>query len=261
MTRSLYILDPRRQRLGHHSRVYCRSHQSPRRGLARRRPKRIAMLRAKIDLRQPSLLLRPRTVTAATVSSQGLKNTQFPRFGAGINLHTSKGHIMRLIGASRSALQVCTGAPTSLPRELHSSDLPMRPRGVPERAHRRTPPLPRACRVSSGLCCSFIKSTRLRLDPQGYIAGDAGVTQRSAHKRSLQCSAKLCPCETERARDGSVNILSLRTLRVFSDHKQETDSSTKGLVCLPLNQVNDSLSRRKWLESAEARLSNSASLL
>ena len=27
-------------------------------------------------------------------------------------------------------------------------------------------------------------------------------------------------------------ILSLRTLRVFSDHKQETDSSTKGLVCL-----------------------------
>ena len=45
-----------------------------------------AMLRAKIDLRQPSFLLRPRTVTA-TVSSQGLKNTQFPRFGAEIILH------------------------------------------------------------------------------------------------------------------------------------------------------------------------------
>jgi len=39
-----------------------------------------AMLRAKIDLRQPSFLHRPRTVTA-TVSSQGLKNTRFPRFG------------------------------------------------------------------------------------------------------------------------------------------------------------------------------------
>jgi hypothetical protein len=44
------------------------------------------MLRAKIDLRQPSFLLRPRTVTA-TVLSQGLKNTQFPRFGAGINMY------------------------------------------------------------------------------------------------------------------------------------------------------------------------------
>ena len=43
--------------------------------------------------------------------------------------------------------------------------------------------------------------------------------------------------DRERARDGSVNVLSQRTLRVFSDHKQETDSSTKGLVCLPLNQV------------------------
>ena len=93
---------------------------------------------------------------------------------------------------------LCTGAPTSLPRELHSSDLHMRSRGVPERAHRRTSPLPRACRVNPGLCCSFMKSTRLRLDPQGYIAGDAGVTQRSAHKRSLQCSTTLCPCETER---------------------------------------------------------------
>jgi hypothetical protein len=38
--------------------------------------------------------------------------------------------------------------------------------------------------------------------------------------------------DRERARDGSVNVLSQRTLRVFSDHKQETDSSTKGLVCL-----------------------------
>jgi hypothetical protein len=47
--------------------------------------------------------------------------------------------------------------------------------------------------------------------------------------------------DRERARDGSVNVLSLRTLRVFSDHKQETDSSTKGLVCLPRNQVKDSL--------------------
>jgi len=93
---------------------------------------------------------------------------------------------------------LCTGAPTSLPRELHSSDLHMRSRGVPERAHRRTSPLPRACSVNPGLCCSFMKSTRLRLDPQGYIAGDAGVTQRSAHKRSLQCSTTLCPCETER---------------------------------------------------------------
>ena len=156
-----------------------------------------AMLRAKIDLRQPSFLLRPRTVTA-TVSSQGLKNTQFPRFGAEMILHiigmrTSDGH-----SEIRRHSVLCTGAPTSLPRELHSSDLHMRPRGVPERAHRRTSPLPRACRVNPGLCCSFMKSTRLRLDPQGYIAGDAGVTQRSAHKRSLQCSTTLCPCETER---------------------------------------------------------------
>ncbi len=151
------------------------------------------MLRAKIDLRQPSFLLRPRTVTA-TVSSQGLKNTQFPRFGAEINLHIIG---MRTSLRDPRANVLCTGAPTSLPRELHSSDLHMRPRGVPERAHRRTP-LPRACRVNPGLCCSFMKSTRLRLDPQGYIAGDADVTQRSAHKRSLQCSTTLCPCETER---------------------------------------------------------------
>jgi hypothetical protein len=48
------------------------------------------MLREKIDLRQPSFLPRPRTVTA-TVSSQGLKNTQFPRFGAGIILHIIAG--------------------------------------------------------------------------------------------------------------------------------------------------------------------------
>jgi hypothetical protein len=41
--------------------------------------------------------------------------------------------------------------------------------------------------------------------------------------------------DRERARDGSVNVLSQRTLRVFSDHKQETDSSTKGLVCLSRN--------------------------
>ena len=153
-----------------------------------------AMLRAKIDLRQPSFLLRPRTVTA-TVSSQGLKNTQFPRFGAEIILHIIG---MRTSLRDPRTSVLCTGAPTSLPRELHSSDLHMRPRGVPERAHRRTSPLPRACRVNPGLCCSFMKSTRLRLDPQGYIAGDAGVTQRSAHKRSLQCSTTLCPCETER---------------------------------------------------------------
>ena len=36
------------------------------------------MLRAKIDLRQPSFLLRPRTVTA-TVSSQGLKEHPVPK--------------------------------------------------------------------------------------------------------------------------------------------------------------------------------------
>ena len=51
------------------------------------------MLRAKIDLgqyRQPSFLLRPRTVTV-TVSSQDLRNTQFPRFGAGLDFITSKG--------------------------------------------------------------------------------------------------------------------------------------------------------------------------
>ena len=160
-----------------------------------------AMLRAKIDLRQPSFLLRPRTVTA-TVSSQGLKNTQFPRFGAEIILHTIG---MRTSLRDPRTSVLCTGAPTSLPRELHSSDLHMRPRGVPERAHRCTPPLPRACRVNPGLCCSSMKSTRLRLDPQGYIcnniAGDAGVTQRSAHKRSLQCSTTLCPCETEREQE------------------------------------------------------------
>ena len=103
---------------------------------------------------------------------------------------------------------LCTGAPTSLPRELHSSDLHMRPRGVPECAYERT-------RNSSAptsmprepwfvLFLYKKKSTRLRLDPEGYIAGDAVVT-----------------------------------LRVFSDHKQETDSSTKGLVCLPRNQVKD----------------------
>jgi hypothetical protein len=153
-----------------------------------------AMLRAKIDLRQPSFLLRPRTVTA-TVSSQGLKNTQFPRFGAEIILHIIG---MRTSLRDPRTSVLCTGAPTSLPRELHSSDLHMRSRGVPERAHRRTSPLPRACSVNPGLCCSFMKSTRLRLDPQGYITGDAGVTQRSAHKRSLQCSTTLCPCETER---------------------------------------------------------------
>ena len=141
-----------------------------------------AMLRAKIDLRQPSFLLRPRTVTA-TVSSQGLKNTQFPRFGAKKLSCTSSGCGRHSEIRRHSVL--CTGAPTSLPRELHSSDLHMRSRGVPERAHRRTSPLPRACSVNPGLCCSFMKSTRLRLDPQGYIAGDAGVTQRSAHKRSL----------------------------------------------------------------------------
>ena len=43
--------------------------------------------------------------------------------------------------------------------------------------------------------------------------------------------------DRERARDGSMNVLSPRTLRVFSDHVQETDSSTKGSVWLPLNQV------------------------
>ena len=138
-----------------------------------------AMLRAKIDLSQPSFLLR--TVTA-TVSSQA-------------DVTTTTHH-----SDPRTSV-LCTGAPTSLPRELHSSDLHMRPKGVPERAHRRTPPLPRACRVSPGLCCSFMKSTRQRLHPQGYIAGDAGVTQRSAHKRSLQCSTTLCPCETEREQE------------------------------------------------------------
>ena len=56
--------------------------------------------------------------------------------------------------------------------------------------------------------------------------------------------------DRERARDGSVNILSLRTSRVFSDHKQETDSSTKGLVCLPLNQVKD----RLWSQSLSPAL-------
>jgi hypothetical protein len=74
------------------------------------------MLRAKIDLRQPSFLLRPRTVTA-TVSSQGLKNTQFPRFGAEIILH--------IIGMRTSLL--CTGAPTSLPRELGFESGRLRP--------------------------------------------------------------------------------------------------------------------------------------
>lgn len=85
-----------------------------------------------------------------------------------------------------------------------------------------------------------MKSTRLRLDPQGYIAGDAGVTQRvCAQAFSAVLGQVVSMRDRERARDGSVNILSLRTLRVFSDHKQETDSSTKGLVCLPLNQVKD----------------------
>jgi len=190
------------------------------------------MLRAKIDLRQPSFLLRPRTVTA-TVSSQGLKNTQFPRFGAEIILHIIG---MRTSLRDPRTSVLCTGAPTSLPRELHSSDLHMRSRGVPERAHRRTSPLPRACRVNPGLCCSFMKSTRLRLDPQGYIAGDAGVTQRvCAQAFSAVLDHVVSMRDRERARDGSVNVLSQRTLRVFSDHKQETDSSTKGLVCLSRN--------------------------
>ena len=71
------------------------------------------------------------------------------------------------------------------------------------------------------------------------IAGDAGVTQRSAHKRSLHLRShdhRRCGCHSEisvqafsavldhvvsmrdreRARDDNVNILSLRTLRVFS---------------------------------------------
>lgn len=81
-----------------------------------------------------------------------------------------------------------------------------------------------------------MKSTRLRLDPQGYIAGDAGVTQRvCAQAFSAVLDQVVSMRDRERARDGSVNILSLRTLRVFSDHKQETDSSTKGLVSLTLN--------------------------
>jgi len=61
--------------------------------------------------------------------------------------------------------------------------------------------------------------------------------------------------DRERARDGSVNVLSLRTLRVFSDHKQETDSSTKGLVCLPRNQVQD-----KGCESSRLLLSRVCSM-
>ena len=113
-----------------------------------------AMLRAKIDLRQPSFLLRPRTVTA-TVSSQGLKNTQFPRFGAEINLH-----IIRICG----------------------------------------------------------RHAEIRAQAFSAVL-DHVVSMR----------------DRERARDGSVNVLSQRTLRVFSDHKQETDSSTKGLVCLSRN--------------------------
>ena len=47
--------------------------------------------------------------------------------------------------------------------------------------------------------------------------------------------------DRERARDGSVNVLSQRTLRVFSDHKQETDSSTKGLVCFTHHAGKDRL--------------------
>ena len=86
-----------------------------------------------------------------------------------------------------------------------------------------------------------MKSTRLRLDPQGYIAGDAGVTQRvCAQAFSAVLGQVVSMRDRERARDGSVNILSLRTLRVFSDHKQETDSSTKGLVCLTHNAGKDS---------------------
>ena len=81
-----------------------------------------------------------------------------------------------------------------------------------------------------------MKSTRLRLDPQGYIAGDAGVTQRvCAQAFSAVLGQVVSMRDRERARDGSVKILSLRTLRVFSDHKEETDSSAKGLVSLTLN--------------------------
>ena len=95
------------------------------------------MLRSKIDLRQPSFLPRPRTVTE-TVSSQGLKNTQFP--APELSCTSSQGMRASLRDPRTSVL--CTCAPT--------------------------------------------------------ITGDAGVTQRSAYKRSLQCSTTLCPCETER---------------------------------------------------------------
>ena len=129
---------------------------------------------------------------------------------------------------------LCTGAPTSLPRELHSSDLHMRSRGVPERAHRRTSPLPRACRVNPGLCCSFIKSTRLRL-ARVHRRRCGRHSEIRAQAFSAVLDHVVSMRDRERARDGSVNVLSQRTLRVFSDHKQETDSSTKGLVCLSRN--------------------------
>ena len=60
-------------------------------------------------------------------------------------------------------------------------------------------------------------------------------------RTSVFCSARPSSVHV-RQRESTrwhVNILSLRTLRIFSDHKQETDSSTKGLVCLSLNQVKD----------------------
>jgi hypothetical protein len=54
----------------------------------------------------------------ATVSRQGLKNTQFPRFGAEIILHIIG---MRTSLRDPRTSVLCTGAPTSLPRELHMS--------------------------------------------------------------------------------------------------------------------------------------------
>ncbi len=80
-------------------------------------------------------------------------------------------------------------------------------------------------------------------------SGPARVHRRRCGRHSEICAQAFSAVldqvvsmrDRERARDGSVNILSLRTLRVFSDHKQETDSSTKGLVCLTHNAGKDRL--------------------
>ena len=145
-----------------------------------------------------SFLLRASTVTA-TVSSQGLIN-QFPIFGPShiktkaVERHNEPVAAAGLTGRASSPLSgPCGGkllvrsharasAPTSLPRELW-------------------------------LCCSFMKSSRPVVDPEGTALGRGGRHSESVHSTLLQYTTKLCHV-CERARGCSVS--NPRTSLVFS---------------------------------------------